>query len=382
MPAPATSSMASRVAPVLAAVALVAAVWMAYQMAHTAVLVSRMSAWPTVPATLDEVELRRPGSATTRTLSVAARYHYSVSGRTYSATQVSLYTPDSIGSFFQRTYDDLHGRRARGETVPAHVNPAAPAEAVLLPVWRPEIFAFQSALMRLLGGAGLFVLVRFRRPAAATAGSEWDGLPAGDDADATFPTSTSTPGRAQVPGVRHVSPGSAVDMSERLPSRAAWGRRLVLIGVVLLAADYLLLDGSRNDPYRLIDRLLASQVTATGTIFVSPPDDRLPAVFDAQRRSQGVEATVAVEKSTPQAVTYQVRLTAATADAGREAIQRLQSAVRDGFKAQTGHEITTFSDAFVAPVLTGTARALEASILGGLLLLGVACLGIGAWRAR
>lgn len=359
-----TPSPLSRVAPVLAAAALMVSLWMAYSMAHTAVLVARMSAWPTVPATLDQVELHRPGSATSRSRSVGARYHYVIGGRSYTATRVSVYSPDSLGSFFQRTYDELHMHLERRDTVPAHVNPDSPADAVLLPVWRPEVFAFQGALMLAFGCAGLFVLVR-RGPASG-------------DAPA-LARAVESRGSESAPADGEGRDGGAVDAGEGLPPRAAWGRRLILIGILLLGADYLLLERSRGDQYALIDRLLASQVTATGTIFVSPPDDRLPTLFEEKRRALGVDARLSIEKSEPQAVNYEVTLTAPDRRAALTALEQLQAAVRDSYRAQTGHDLTAFSSAYAAPVVRTTLRAVKTAVLGGLLLLGLACVGVG-WR--
>lgn len=142
---------------------------MAIQVMLTAVRVTRMSAWPTVPATLEQVELHRPGSATSRSLPVAARYRYEVDGRSFTGTRVSICQPDSVGLFFQHTYDDLHGRLERKESVPAHVNPADPSEAVLLPVWRPELVAFQLAVVGLAWGAGAWAFRRRHVPAAPSA---------------------------------------------------------------------------------------------------------------------------------------------------------------------------------------------------------------------
>jgi hypothetical protein len=138
---------------------LVVGLWLAAQMVSTAFDVVRMSGWPEAAATLDHVELVSTGS---RTHAVEARYHYQVAGRTYTATQVSVYHPDNLSDFFERTFADLHDRMERHATVPAHVNPAAPNEAVLLPVWRSEVFLFQFALMLVFGGFGFFVLRRGR----------------------------------------------------------------------------------------------------------------------------------------------------------------------------------------------------------------------------
>jgi hypothetical protein len=175
--------------------------------------------------------------------------------------------------------------------------------------------------------------------------------------------------------------GGAVDVDERLPPRAAWGRRLVLIGILLLGADYVLLERTRGDGYVLIDRLLASRVTATGTLFVSPPDDRLSALFEEGRRALGVEARLSLETSEPQAVKYGVTLTAPDRAAALTALEQLLAAVRDSYRAQTGHELTTFGSAYVAPVVTSNLRAAKAGILGGLLVLGLACVGVGLRRS-
>ncbi|MGH7486894.1 MAG: hypothetical protein ACREMY_15025, partial [bacterium] len=75
----------------------------------------------------------------------------------------------------------------------------------------------------------------------------------------------------------------------------------------------------------LIDRLLASRVTATGSIFVSPPDDRLPALFEEKRRAQGVEARLSIEESKPQDVNYDVTLTAPDRSAALALLEQLQA---------------------------------------------------------
>jgi hypothetical protein len=103
---------------------------------------------------------------------------------------------------------------------------------------------------------------------------------------------------------------------------------------------------------------------------VSPPDDRLPNLFETGRRALGVEARLSIEKSEPQAVSYEVTLTAPDRSAALTALERLLAAVRDSFRAQTGHDVTTFSSAYVAPVVTASLRAVKTGILAGLLLLG------------
>jgi hypothetical protein len=116
-------------------------------------------------------------------------------------------------------------------------------------------------------------------------------------------------------------------------------------------------------------------------MFVSPPDDRVPPLFEARRQAMGLDAQLRIEKSEPQATNYDVTLTAPDRSAALAALEQLLIAVRDSYRAQSGHDLTTFSNAYVAPVVTSTQRTVKTGILGGLLLLGLACLGIGVRRS-
>jgi hypothetical protein len=69
---------------------------------------------------------------------------------------VSVYAPDSLGSFFDRTYADLRGHLDRQEPVPVHVNPASSSDAV--PVLWPEVLAIDAVMMLVFGGSGLALL--------------------------------------------------------------------------------------------------------------------------------------------------------------------------------------------------------------------------------
>lgn len=333
---------------------LVIGLWMAAQMASTAFDIVRMSGWPEVDATLDHVELVSTGS---RTHAVDARYHYQVAGRAYTGTQVSVYRPDNLNGFFERTFADLHERMERHATVPAHVNPAVPSEAVLLPVWRGEVFLFQFALMLAFGGFGLVVL-RSRRGAPSE-------------------SPRSTPPRAAAKKRRpsgHIDP--ATDAG-RPTGRGSFGPVWIVIGVAVLAISFILMESSRGDNYTVIDRLMADRVTATGSIFVSPPDARMPALFDEMRAAQGTAAALVVTRSAPQLTDYKVSLIAPDRASALAAMDRLLSSVHDAYRARTGRDATVFTDAYVAPVVTAEHRRIRQLVTIGPLVLGLLACAVG-----
>lgn len=344
----ATRSLRTTLFAVGGGVAVLVGTLMTIQVMLTGVRITRMSGWPTVPATLEQVELHRPGSATSRSLSVGARYHYTIDGRTFTGARVSIYQPDSVGPFFQRTYDDLHARLERKESVPAHVNPADPSEAVLLPVWRPELMAFQLAIVGLAWGAGVWAFRRRHLPAVP----DWDE---GDSPMADAPERT------------RVSAAPVV----------AWGRRLVLMGMLIAAGDYVLLERSRGEQYTWLDRALASRVVASGSVFVSPPDDRVPALLDEVSRLPGSGVQVSAGTRDAQAARFRLQTEAPDRAAALAALDLFRERAQARYRADTGGELTTFADAYVPPLVTASARGTARTIVWGLGLLGVACIGLG-----
>ena len=122
-----------------------------------------MQGWPTVPATLQTVELRTSGSSRR----AAASYTYVFDGQVHTGKRVSLYGADNLGSFQSDTYRDLEDHRSRQALYPVHVNPKAPAESILLPVLRLEVVGFSLVFVVLFGGVGwgiiVSVFVRLRR---------------------------------------------------------------------------------------------------------------------------------------------------------------------------------------------------------------------------
>jgi hypothetical protein len=137
---------------------------MAYLTLHSLLAVMVMQGWPTVPATLQNVELKASGQRAQR---VAASYSYVFEGQPYTGKRVSLYGADNLGSFHQDAYRELHDYLSRQAPYPLHVNPRAPGESILMPVLRWEALGFYLVFAVLFGGAGWAVItssfLAFRR---------------------------------------------------------------------------------------------------------------------------------------------------------------------------------------------------------------------------
>jgi hypothetical protein len=128
---------------------------MAYVTLRTLLMVMVMQGWPTVPATLQNVELAASGS----TERVVASYTYAFNGQQYAGKRVSLYGPDDLGSFHRDAYRELHDYLSRQAPYPLHVNPRAPTESILMPVLRWEALGFHLVFVVLFGGAGWGLIV-------------------------------------------------------------------------------------------------------------------------------------------------------------------------------------------------------------------------------
>jgi len=137
--------------------------FMAFFTLRTLLAIWVMQGWPTVPATLQTVELRTSGASQR----AAASYTYVFDGQVHTGRRVSLYGADNLGSFQRDTYRDLDDHRSRQTPYPVHVDPKAPAESILLPVLRLEVVGFSLVFVVLFGGVGwgiiVSVFVRLRR---------------------------------------------------------------------------------------------------------------------------------------------------------------------------------------------------------------------------
>ncbi|MEN8176271.1 MAG: DUF3592 domain-containing protein [Pseudomonadota bacterium] len=107
------------------------------------------------------------------TYRVTARYRYAFGGQEYTGNRVSFHSGgDNIGDFHQSTHRRLARHRDSREPVTAWVNPAAPAEAVLVRDMRWGLFGFMMLFPLLFGGAGIGIMLAGRVAAKRTAEEE------------------------------------------------------------------------------------------------------------------------------------------------------------------------------------------------------------------
>ena len=128
---------------------------------RTLVRAAAVKSWRETPATVLSCELRRyDDSDGGATYQVEATYQYRVDGVAYTGSRVSLHTgSDNVGDFHQRTYAALQRARDGVEATVCWVNPAAPADAVLVRKLRPEMLGFMQLFVLAFGGAGLAVVL-------------------------------------------------------------------------------------------------------------------------------------------------------------------------------------------------------------------------------
>ncbi len=120
----------------------------------------RALSWETVPATVDEVTLKR---ARKQAEKVTVRYRYQYRGGNHVGTRVWFgIGSDNIGSFQQRMYDDLSAAKERGQSVPCYVDPNDPTNAVLFRGIRWEMIAFLNLFSVVFGGIGVGGLIGIR----------------------------------------------------------------------------------------------------------------------------------------------------------------------------------------------------------------------------
>jgi hypothetical protein len=128
----------------------------AYLTLHTLVRVAVEQRWPTVPATLQSVEIKSVDSSNER---LVTSYTYVVQGKQYTGHRLSVYTSDNLGTFRQDAYAELRDYLARKEPYPAHVNPKAPDESVLKPVLRWEAIGLYLVFVIVFGGPGWAIII-------------------------------------------------------------------------------------------------------------------------------------------------------------------------------------------------------------------------------
>ncbi len=118
----------------------------------------QMKSWPQVSAELQHAELviNHSRSSGSTTYSTSARYHYQYQGKYYAGERVSIMGgSDNIGDFQLNLAHRLEEAWHQQQPVPAWVNPANPADAVLNRDMHWDMVGFLMILMLIFSIAGL-----------------------------------------------------------------------------------------------------------------------------------------------------------------------------------------------------------------------------------
>ncbi len=120
-----------------------------------------VQSWTRTPARVVSCDLRATrGSKGGYTYQAQATYEYEVNGVKRTGDRVSLYSgSDNIGDFQRRTYEALKRSRDGVEATTCWVNPADPADAILVRTLRPEMLILMQLFVLAFGGAGLGVVL-------------------------------------------------------------------------------------------------------------------------------------------------------------------------------------------------------------------------------
>ena len=119
----------------------------------------QMQSWPQVDAQLYSAELVSSRGDDSTTYRVDAHYSYHFGGRNYDSRRVGIMEgSDNIGDFHQVVAGRLEDALRTGTPVPAWVNPANPADAVLNRDMRWDMLAFKGVFALTFGGVGIGLL--------------------------------------------------------------------------------------------------------------------------------------------------------------------------------------------------------------------------------
>ncbi len=116
-----------------------------------------MRGWRKAEAEIVSCELiKHRGNKGGTNYRVEASYRYEVDGKKYEGDRVSLHSgSDNIGCFHQDTYSRLESCRREGRKAECWVNPANPADAILVRKLRPEMLGLTQVFIFVFGGVGI-----------------------------------------------------------------------------------------------------------------------------------------------------------------------------------------------------------------------------------
>ncbi len=138
--------------------------------------------WRETPARIVSCDLQTSrGSKGGYTYEARATYQYDVGGSTYTSERVSLHSgSDNVGDFQQRTYEMLKRSRGGVEDTVCWVNPANPADAILIRKPRLEMLVFMQLFVLAFGGVGLGIFLSalnaLLKPSAQATSATGQGL--------------------------------------------------------------------------------------------------------------------------------------------------------------------------------------------------------------
>ncbi|MEP7366067.1 MAG: hypothetical protein ABI972_22645 [Acidobacteriota bacterium] len=157
------------------------------------------------------------------------------------------------------------------------------------------------------------------------------------------------------------------------PPRIAWARRWILLGVLLLAAAYIVDDWAEiYGPY------LADRVEASGDLRVGHlTDNQVQAAFDRTRAAQRVEAALLFLNADHQGRRYEVRLHAPDREQAVERAKNFLDQFAAECTAQSGNVLWTNHNATPQSQMSPLAGLWLRRIKLGLLFSGLAFLALG-----
>lgn len=152
----------------------------------------------------------------------------------------------------------------------------------------------------------------------------------------------------------------------------------MLLGILLLAGDYVLTDSSRVISGDMLERLLAERYVATGEIRVSAQDDnRVQIAFRRAQGAQTGESVLAFVSADDYGSKYQVRSTGPNHDQALMQLEALLDRFRSEYGGAFGRDVETFTSPTVRVVQTPELAAKRRKINLSLLLPGLAMLAVG-----
>lgn len=119
----------------------------------------QMSAWVETPATIVSVSVDHVSGSKSETHRVVAYYRYRWEGVEYDGHRVTMHSGSDSFSFHDKLADTLRGYKNKKRPFPCYVNPAHPADAILIRVPRWDLLGMYTLFAIVFGGVGFGLLL-------------------------------------------------------------------------------------------------------------------------------------------------------------------------------------------------------------------------------